>query len=206
MKDTEIIGKRIRVFRQSKGLSVKDLSNITGIAATTIYGWETKNYSVPLTAAIKVAEALKISVDMLVEESEISNNGKKLIPIIATIHAGLPAEAIEEIQGYVEIEDTRENRRINAAIRIEGDSMEPRLYDGDIVFVSPPPALEDIPSKSIVVARIEGECLIRRYIRVGTSCILQPDNQHYDPVCLNSEAAEIVALAHFMRTSLIPSK
>ncbi|MCD8046211.1 MAG: helix-turn-helix domain-containing protein [Clostridiales bacterium] len=41
-----------------------------------------------------------------------------------------------EVSDRIEIPDTPENRKVDFAIKVSGDSMEPDYYDGDIVLVS----------------------------------------------------------------------
>lgn len=42
----------------------------------------------------------------------------------------------------IEIDDTPENRKANFAVRVSGDSMEPRFYDGDLVLVQSTPVID----------------------------------------------------------------
>lgn len=58
------------------------------------------------------------------------------IPVLGSIPAGVPIEAVEDIIGYEEIPaDWLKGGREYFALRIKGDSMYPDYQDGDIVIV-----------------------------------------------------------------------
>jgi len=144
-------GDRLRKIRQIKGLSAEDLSKLIDVPVSSIYNWEKRNSAMPASIALKIADKLNISMVWLINgigtmEQIDCEFTERQIPIVAEIHAGHPTEAYDEILGYEIIPATHANRRINAAIRVLGDSMEPRLHEGDLVFVGSPPPIADIPS------------------------------------------------------------
>ena len=97
---------------------------------------------------IKMCKALNISVDKLVENSELISeldfdNADFLaidsdtiqIPVLGVIKAGIPIEAQEEILDYIEIPKkwTLGNKKFYG-LMISGDSMFPKYQEGDIVI------------------------------------------------------------------------
>lgn len=57
------------------------------------------------------------------------------IPILGRVVAGIPLEAIEDIEGYEEITPEMASKGEYFALHVKGDSMTPSLRDGDTVIV-----------------------------------------------------------------------
>lgn len=57
------------------------------------------------------------------------------IPILGKVVAGIPLEAIEDIEGYEEITPEMAAKGEYFALHVKGDSMTPSLRDGDTVIV-----------------------------------------------------------------------
>lgn len=58
------------------------------------------------------------------------------IPILGNVIAGSPCEAVECIEGYVDIpSDWVRGGAEFFALKVKGDSMEPRMFEGDVVIV-----------------------------------------------------------------------
>jgi SOS-response transcriptional repressor LexA len=70
------------------------------------------------------------------------------------------------------------------AFKVSGVSMDPALYDGDIIFVEPVFSVDEIPDRRIVVAKIAegaaGDCggtvVCKRFRRDGEGFLLTSDN------------------------------
>ena len=57
------------------------------------------------------------------------------IPILGRVVAGIPLEAIEDIEGYEEITPAMAAKGEYFALRVKGNSMTPSLQEGDTVIV-----------------------------------------------------------------------
>lgn len=57
------------------------------------------------------------------------------IPILGRVVAGIPLEAIEDIEGYEEITPEMASKGEYFALRVKGNSMTPSLQEGDTVIV-----------------------------------------------------------------------
>jgi SOS-response transcriptional repressor LexA len=100
-----------------------------------------------------------------------------MIPLIGWAHAG-------EAEGYEEIPTSWQNNvptdcpDLQAfAVSLEGDSMEPRFYDGDILIVQP---TTEVHSGCFAVARfIDDGVIFRRLEMRRGQIILVPLNPQY---------------------------
>ena len=80
------------------------------------------------------------------------------------------------------------NRIPNDALALicEGNSMEPGLYDGDIVVIEPTQNVEDGEIAAVSVGG-DTKAALRRIKHIGDSICLMPDNRDYDPIVLDAQ-------------------
>lgn len=62
------VGTRIRLYRKKRGLSLTDLSRLTGVAASNLSSIELDKTSPTLNTLIKIADAFDIKVGALLDE------------------------------------------------------------------------------------------------------------------------------------------
>lgn len=53
-------GKRIKVFREAKGLTKRELAEMMGVTPTTVYLWETGRRTPPYDRLLAIAEKLEV--------------------------------------------------------------------------------------------------------------------------------------------------
>lgn len=166
------IGERIKERRKKLGISVDDLANKIGKNRATIYRYESKEIeNLPTTVLEPLAKALATTPAALMGWDESGNtpaapqdapapaasDRRKIarIPVLGRVAAGIPIEAIENIEDYEEryisvLEDPHDY----FALRIVGHSMEPRIWDGDVVIAK---KMADVDSGSVAVVFVDGE-------------------------------------------------
>ncbi len=97
------------------------------------------------------------------------------IPIIGVVTAGLPILAVENIEGYIALD-----QEDCFALRVRGDSMiEAGIYDGDAVIVRPQNTADH---GDIVVALLNDEATVKRLSLQNGEVWLMPENPNYDPI------------------------
>lgn len=107
------------------------------------------------------------------------------INVLGKVAAGIPIEAIEDIIDTEEI--TKEMARTGEfyGLQIHGDSMEPRMCEGDVVIVR---KQEDAESGDIVIAMVNGDdatCKRLRKYRDGIELI--SNNPAYKPMFFSND-------------------
>ena len=97
------VGEKIKIFRKEKGLTQKQLSQLSGIPLPTIQKYETGKFNPKVDAVKKIAAALDVPLLQFASVaglaiSELSENDKKL-------YVSLAEEAFKDIgQGISETE------------------------------------------------------------------------------------------------------
>ncbi|WP_459129891.1 LexA family protein [Guggenheimella bovis] len=182
----------IRKNRQMLGLTMKELADKVGVSEATISRWESGEIANMRRSKIaSLAKALKISpLEIMGMENANVENRKEVsrIPILGSVRAGVPLEAIKDIIGYVDIDEAVSKKGQHIALKIKGDSMAPKILDGDIVIVR---VQSEVESGSVGVIYINGyEATCKKIIYNETSLIIQPLNPSYDPMSFTWDEVE----------------
>ncbi len=108
----------------------------------------------------------------------------KGIPILASITAGNPDLAYEDIQGYLNPDDLflgRLSQNDVFALKVKGNSMiEAGINDGDIAVIKKQPVARD---GDIIAALLENsEATLKIFRQRNKSVYLDPANKDYQPI------------------------
>jgi repressor LexA len=107
------------------------------------------------------------------------------VPILGAVAAGNPILAVEDIEGYVELDDLFFSDTDIFALRVKGDSMiEAGIMPDDLVLVRRQQAAE---IGDIVVALIGEEATVKRLVKEANNFFLQPANPLYQPIPVNED-------------------
>lgn len=104
------------------------------------------------------------------------------IPMVGTIIAGYPIDAVQEITEYLTIPngDLAAGHKY-FALRVKGDSMiDSYIAEGDIVVAIETTAVRD--GEMVVALNTEGEATLKYYFDEGKQVRLQPANEKYKPI------------------------
>ena len=170
----------------TKGIRQAELVDKTGIDKGSMSSYVNGRYMPNADKVAKIAKALGVSVEYLLGKEDISLAKMTLptmkeIPVIGKVAAGVPIEAQENIIGTVATDKNV------FALRIKGDSMSPRIMDGDIVLVHQQDYAED---GDVVIALVEGEATCKVLKRSHGAVSLVPFNAAYLPFVYTGSDAE----------------
>ena len=104
------------------------------------------------------------------------------IPIVGRVRAGDPILAIENIEGYFNLDRRFASSKDVFLLRVQGDSMiDAHIQDGDFALVKPQSNAEN---GEIVVALIEDEATIKRIFTERDLIRLEPANPTMEPIVI----------------------
>ncbi len=109
------------------------------------------------------------------------------LPILGRVAAGTPILAVENLDGYLDLDRLFGDRSNLFVLRVKGDSMVDRqIYEGDYVIVRAQPRVEH---RDIGVVAIEEEVTVKTVLHRRTGLWLKPENQEksYPPIRLRSQ-------------------
>lgn len=110
------------------------------------------------------------------------------VPLVGRIACGQPITAEENVEGHVSIPAAW---HATFTLLCEGDSMEPRIKDGDLVAIRSQPQVEN---GEIAAVRIDHEATLKHVYLYSDKIVLQPENPNYAPIVKVGEEMNDVAI------------
>lgn len=167
--------EQLKLLRNQKHLSQAQLAKEIGVSSSTIAMWESgerepKNYE---TLEI-IADFFNVNMELLLTGTIAPTR----IPVLGKVVAGIPLDAIEDIIDYEEIPHSMAKSGEFFALQIKGDSMEPRIKEGDVVIVRKQP---DVKSGEVAIVLVNGdEATIKKVQKFNGGINLVPSNPAYE--------------------------
>ena len=175
-------GRRISDARKNLDLTMKELGKLVDLHESTVQRYENGDIKkLEIEKAKEFAKALKVSPIYLLgweESTEYTNS--IMIPVYGSIPAGVPLEAIEDIQGEVDIPvDWTKGDQNFIALKVKGDSMYPKYLEGDTVIIQ---VQHDCESGQDCACYVNGyEATLKRVNKEINAITLMPLNPNYPP-------------------------
>lgn len=127
----------------------------------------------------------------LLATTAYKQNKELQVPLIGSVAAGRPITAMENLEGHITLD--RDIFRDDGlfTLRIKGDSMVGvGVLDGDIVIVKPQNSAKN---NDIVVAIVDDEATLKRYIKTKDRIILQAENPKYHDIVIPADRGVWIA-------------
>lgn len=183
----------LRQCRKQKHMSQAELASLLGVTQQAVGKWESGKSSPDPTTVAKLAEILDTTADYLLGLFDPADEGQteerffgsyvySLIPVIGTVKAGYGALAYEEDYGkeYARVKDPSSY----FYLVVRGDSMEPRIHDGDLVAIRSQPEVEN---GEIAAVRIGEEATLKHVYLHDNFIELRPENPAFNSIILSRE-------------------
>ncbi len=99
------------------------------------------------------------------------------LPLIGKVAAGMPIEAVENVESYLALPETLFQQEADYLLRVCGDSMrDAGILNDDLIAVKKSQVAEN---GQIVVARLDQEVTVKRLKIQGKNISLVPENPAY---------------------------
>lgn len=196
-----MFSERLKELRKKFGYSQQKLAGIMQVSQQAVGKWETGRSSPDLDAVNRLAQLFDVTTDYLLgNEDEASRPqipfaGEVMIPVIGTVKAGYGALAFEDDYGFEGANVKNPDEYFYLIVK--GNSMEPRIQDGDLALVHRQSTLDDGDLGVFVYG--DGEGTLKKFIRKGNTVILQPFNPDYQPQIISGEELEHLYIAGKVR-------
>lgn len=130
-----VISKRIQRILDKHDMTQSDLAKILDVSESTVGKWILMK-SIPRMGVIqKLSDYFNVPKSYFLEESPTRHAKGTRIPVLGRVAAGIPIEAIEDVEDWEEIPESMAKNGEYFALRIKGESMSPKLQPGDVVIV-----------------------------------------------------------------------
>lgn len=193
-----MIGNKIKELRIKRGILQKQLADVLNVRQSTVAMWETNKREPDIETVKKLALALQVSVDELLEEinQQVTLSQKtnaqllpseyiRMIPCFESASAGFGTDAQNRIVELIPLYIVNEQEAAETiCIIVRGDSMHPKIEDGDIVQVHK----QDTAETGDIVVILDGsEAYVKRFIHGKNGVILESFNPAYPPMKFTKE-------------------
>lgn len=180
--------ERIKELRKEFGLSQQELANKMGVSRSTIAMWETGKAQPYNEMLRQLAYIFDVSTDYILGVEKPNSKLGASVPVYGDVAAGIPIDAIEDIEDYEEIDKVMARGGEYISLRIKGDSMEPRMKDGDVIIVRLQSTVEN---KDIAVVMIgKEEATVKQVVFHDIGISLVSTNTNYQPMFFSNKQIE----------------
>ncbi len=203
---TLAMGYRIRELRNKKGLTQRELAEMLYKSESAIRMWELGKSEPDIQSINLLSEIFNVSPALITgwlpavstitytqvydtkSEKTVSDIVNCRIPVYGSVAAGIPIEAITDIEDYEEITEEMARSGKYAALKIKGNSMEPRFTEGDVVIVR---LQEDVDSGDIAIVLVNGdEATCKKIKKTPEGVMLISTNPAYEPMFYSNKEIE----------------
>lgn len=201
------LGQIIRAYREENSMSMDNFAKASGLSKGYISQLENnvnpKTGEPPRPSVETIRKAAKgmfmtfdevmtnldDDIKIVDDKPEVKIVKKAIrVPVLGNVAAGIPIEAIENVIDYEEISEELAHTGDFFALKIKGDSMEPRICNGDVVIVRKQNYAE---SGDLVIVLVNGDSAIcKKLAKYPSGIRLIPFNQAYEPLFYSNEEIE----------------
>ena len=185
------MGEIIKNHRTNLKLSQEELGLMVGVNKAAVQKWESGAVQNMKKSTIqKLSEIFGISPANVMGWVETTKPPTKgvWINVYGTVAAGIPIEAIEDIIDTEEISAEMARNGEHFGLQIKGDSMEPRIKEGDNIIVR---KQENAENGDVVVAMVNGnDAVCKKLVKQEHGITLVSTNPEYDPMYFSNKDIE----------------
>ena len=174
---------RLKEARKAAGLTQIEVAKDIGLSQGQYSAWENGHAKIDGQSMSKLAALFGVSVDFLLgnERIQISSSSVIRIPVLGSVPAGIPLEAVEDVIDWEEIPKAMCNGgKEFFALRVQGDSMWPDYLPGDTVIVQRMPVCD---SGDDCIVYVNGYDATLKQVKLDAdgSVTIVPRNPNYAP-------------------------
>lgn len=181
---------RIKELRNQNNLKQAELAKLLNVSPAALSGYETGKFEAELITYEKMAKIFDVSLDYLLGRDDAHSSEGIRIPVLGSVPAGVPLEAIEDVVDWEELpKSMATGGREYFALQVKGDSMWPDYLPGDTVIVRKQPTCQ---SGEDCVVYVNGYEATLKQVRLNDdhSLTIVPRNRSYPPRTYSPEEIE----------------
>ena len=207
LSNKDVFARNLQRYMESRGKSRRDVCEDLGFSYYTFSDWVNGKKYPRMDKVEMLARYFGIKKSDLIEddpEDDPIEQGRasdhrplpaglspvrvRRIPIIGHVAAGVPIMAERE---YEEYEDDTYGIACDYVLRVEGDSMEPRILDGDVVYVRQQP---DVDDGQIAVVGVDDSVTLKVVYHMPGGLQLVSLNPKYKPMIYTQDNTDYLAI------------
>lgn len=185
-----MFSEKLKQLRKKNKITQEQLAKMLGLERSSVAKYESKSIIPSIDTLTRIAKIFNVSIDYLIGTESPTNDFKKgvQIPVYGRVAGGIPISAIEDILDYEEITEDEARKGEYFALQIKGHSMEPRIYDKDVVIVR---RQSDVDNGDIAIVLIDGEeATCKKIKKTPEGVMLIPLNTDYETMFYSNKQIE----------------
>ena len=187
------IAENIKRIRTEHGLSQAELGKIAGVSDKAVSTWELGIKTPRMGAVEKMPNYFGIAKSAIVDDVQSTSATSAvppgfqpmpemdMVPLVGRIACGTPITAEQNVERIVCVPS---KWRSTFTLTCKGDSMEPRIHDGDLVAIRKQPEVEN---GEIAAVRIGEEATLKHVYLHENFIELRPENPAFNSIILSRE-------------------
>jgi len=173
----EIFSKNLRYYMELNHKTRYDVCKDLDFAYTTFADWYNAKIYPRIDKIELLANYFGIKKSDLIEDKHTLYADKQVFPLLGIVKAGYDYLASENIVNYVSIDKKVSDPENYFALKVTGDSMQPILYEDDIVIVH---RQNDVENGQTAIVLIDGEeATVKKVIKFDDHIELIAYNSYY---------------------------
>lgn len=181
-----MLGDKLRLLR-GNNMTQRELAKRLGISASAVGMYEQNRREPDLETLGEIAQLFGVTLDSLLDQNTdsikpgnvILPETVSMIPVVGRVCAGNGVLAAEDIIGY-EPADSKYNTKDYFWLKVSGDSMSPRIDDGDYLLIRKQTTLDSGDVGVFVVDGQEG--VVKKVVYDADNIELISFNPYYPPM------------------------
>ncbi|MBP3463828.1 MAG: helix-turn-helix domain-containing protein [Clostridia bacterium] len=177
----ELFSKRLNELISNSNYTLDEIEKYVGKTNATISRYASGEITgVKRSTIVKLANFFNVSPSWLAgftdEKYDIFSN-KQIFPLLGKVKAGYDYLAAENIIGYVNSDNTIPDSQNCYALKVTGDSMQPVLFEDDIIIVH---KQNDVENGQVAIILIDNEeATVKKVVKYEDYIELVAFNSYY---------------------------
>lgn len=193
----------IKNLRLERGITQEQLASLLKISRSTIGMYETGSREPDFETLEAIADIFNVDMDYLMGRSSVERKNpvpapipagfqplpaRERVPRVGRIACGEPILAEENIEGYDEVPA---DWHADFTLLCRGDSMDPKIKDGDVVAIHSQPMVEN---GQIAAVLLDSEATLKRVFLFADHIELRAENPAFPTIIRIGEAMNTVTI------------
>lgn len=185
-------------LRKSRNYTQEQAAKLIGCSNSTIAMWESGKRTPTREKYEAIADLFNVDIDYLYGKTPVKRRilfdefGTKYtsttplrIPVLGRVAAGVPINMVEDVVDWEELPADMARHGEYFGLVIHGDSMEPKMSEGDVIIVR---QQADIESGQIGIITVNGnDATCKRIMKYADGIMLLSTNPKYPPMQYTSK-------------------
>lgn len=182
-----MIANNIKELRRRSGLNQTEFAKKIGVTQGAISLWEGGRTRPNAEQLKAISDVFGVSIESIISDKRPSPPARPRhaaapirVPVLGSIPAGIPMEAIEDIIDYEEVPaDWGRGGQEYFALKIRGNSMKPVYLNGDVLIFCRQDTCDSGQDCAVMVNG--DDATFKRVRRTSDGITLQPLNPDFEP-------------------------